>query len=105
MNTPLLIDGVEVFVEGEGAHAIVMVHGWPDTYRLWDDQVEFLKSRFRCIRFTLPGFDIAQPRQAHSLDALVGTMKNVIEATCPGEKVTLMLQNPAAPRPVPQLLV
>ena len=39
-----------------------MVHGWPDTYRLWDGQVEALKDRYRCVRFTLPGFDAAQPR-------------------------------------------
>ena len=32
------IDGVEVFVEGVGP-AIVMIHGWPDTHRLWDAQV------------------------------------------------------------------
>lgn len=87
------IAGIDVFIEGEGAQAIVMVHGWPDTYRLWDDQVAFLKDRFRCIRFTLPGFDIARPRQAHSLDALVATLKTVIATTCPGEKVTLMLHD------------
>jgi pimeloyl-ACP methyl ester carboxylesterase len=93
MNTPQQIDGVDVFVEGSGSEAIVMVHGWPDTYRLWDDQVEFFKSRYRCVRFTLPGFDIARPRQAHSLDELVATLKRVIEHTCPGEKVTLMLHD------------
>lgn len=93
MNTPQQIDGVDVFVEGSGREAIVMVHGWPDTWRLWDDQVEFFKSRYRCVRFTLPGFDIARPRQAHSLDALVATLKRVIEHTCPGEKVTLMLHD------------
>lgn len=92
-RSPLRIDGVEVFVEGEGSDAIVMLHGWPDTHRLWDDQVEFLKKEHRCIRFTLPGFDIAGPRQAKSLDALVDTLKQVVEATCPGEQVTLMLHD------------
>lgn len=93
MNTPQQIDGVDVFVEGSGTEAIVMLHGWPDTYRLWDDQVAYLKPNYRCIRFTLPGFDIARPRQAHSLDALVEALKHVIEATCAGEKVTLMLHD------------
>ena len=87
------IHGVAVFVEGEGPETIVMVHGWPDTYRLWDAQVEFLKPHFRCIRFTLPGFDITGPRQAHSLDELVATLKTIVETTCPGEKVTLMLHD------------
>ena len=57
------VDGIELHVDGEGAETIVMVHGWPDTYRLWDAQVAFLRSRYQCVRFTLPGFDIAKPRQ------------------------------------------
>ena len=56
------VDGVEVVVDGDGPEAIVMVHGWPDTLRLWDPQVEALRPRFRCIRFTLPGFDADSPR-------------------------------------------
>lgn len=90
---PQHIDGVEILVEGEGPEAIVMVHGWPDTRRLWDAQVEYLKSRHRCIRFTLPGFDVAGPRQLHSLDALVDFLKRVVEQTCPGEQVTLLLHD------------
>jgi len=93
MNTMLQVDGIDVLNEGSGSEAIVMVHGWPDTWRLWDDQVEYLKPRFRCIRFTLPGFDIAGTRRAHSLDDLVAMLKRVVETTCPGEKVTLMLHD------------
>ena len=47
---------VELLVEGAGERAIVMVHGWPDTHRLWDGQVAALKNRYLCVRFTLPGF-------------------------------------------------
>ena len=36
---------------------IVFLHGWPDDASLWDLQVEDLKSSFRCIRLTLPGFE------------------------------------------------
>ena len=56
MSSPLSVRGTDIHVEGEGAESIVMVHGWPDTYRLWDATVEVLKGRYRCIRFTLPGF-------------------------------------------------
>jgi len=52
----LLIDGVDVHVAGEGGQSIVMIHGWPDTYRLWDAQAAFFRDRYRCVRFTLPGF-------------------------------------------------
>ena len=87
------IEGVDVLVEGEGSEAIVMVHGWPDTYRLWDAQVGHLKSRYRCVRFTLPGFDSAHPRQAHSLDALVAFLQKVVTQTCPGQRVNLLLHD------------
>jgi pimeloyl-ACP methyl ester carboxylesterase len=59
MSIPFAVRGVDIHVEGDGAESIVMIHGWPDTYRLWDATVEALKRRFRCIRFTLPGFDPA----------------------------------------------
>ena len=93
MIAPQQIDDVDVFVEGRGSEAIVMLHGWPDTYRLWDEQVAFLQARYRCVRFTLPGFDVAKPRRAYSLDELVGTLKHVVEQSCPGQKVTLMLHD------------
>jgi pimeloyl-ACP methyl ester carboxylesterase len=93
MDKPHSIDGVEVHVEGSGDQAIVMVHGWPDTYRLWDAQVEHLKARMRCIRFTLPGFESSKPHRAHSLAELVATFRNIVQHTCPGERVTLLLHD------------
>ena len=89
----IIIDGVEVHVEGDDAETIVMVHGWPDTYRLWDAQVAFLRDRYRCVRFTLPGFDIAKPRQALSLDEMADFLRRVIERTSGGRKVTLLLHD------------
>jgi pimeloyl-ACP methyl ester carboxylesterase len=86
------IHGVETIVEGGGPKAIVMVHGWPDSYRLWDRQVEALKARYRCVRFTLPGFD-AGPKRAYRLDELLETLRAIVEATCPGERVTLLLHD------------
>lgn len=93
MNAMREIDGVDVRVEGGGSQTIVMVHGWPDTYRLWDAQVAAFGSAFTCIRFTLPGFDVDKPRRALTLAQMVGTLKNVIEQTCPGQGVILMLHD------------
>lgn len=87
------VAGIDVHVEGEGPDTIVMVHGWPDTYRLWDAQVEFLKARYRCIRFTLPGFDETQPRRIYTVDEVSGFLQQVIEQLSPGKKVTLMLHD------------
>jgi len=82
-----------VVLEGRGARAVVMIHGWPDTYRLWDPQVAALQDRYRCVRFTLPGFDAAQPGRAYSLDEVVETIRRVVEQACPGQKVTLLLHD------------
>jgi pimeloyl-ACP methyl ester carboxylesterase len=91
------VDGVEVLVEGAGAKAIVMIHGWPDTHRLWDAQVEAMKGHYRCVRFTLPGFEPPAPkrgaRRAYSLDELIGMIRRVVEQACPGERVILLLHD------------
>lgn len=89
----LRVAGVDVHVEGEGPETIVMVHGWPDTYRLWDRQVEALKDRYRCVRFTLPGFEKDAPRKAYTMDELTGFMDAVIAAVSPARKVILMLHD------------
>jgi hypothetical protein len=31
MQPAKVVDGVDIFIEGEGAETIVMIHGWPDT--------------------------------------------------------------------------
>ena len=93
MSTIVPIADIDVHVEGDGAETIVMVHGWPDTYRLWDAQIEFLKSRYRCIRFTLPGFDAAKTRQAFSVDRITEFLERVVKQLCPDRKVILMLHD------------
>lgn len=93
MNQQLQIDGIDVFVEGEGAETVVMIHGWPDTYRLWDGQVAALAPRYRCVRFTLPGFDIGQPRRAWSLAETLALFEKIVRQVSPGKPVTLMMHD------------
>lgn len=87
------VAGIDVRVDGEGSDTIVMVHGWPDTCRLWDAQVEHLKAKYRCIRFTLPGFDEAQPRRIYTVDEVTAFIGEVVRQLSPGRKVTLMLHD------------
>ncbi|MEY4883849.1 MAG: hypothetical protein RIS34_1703 [Pseudomonadota bacterium] len=93
MSDMQVIDGVDVLVQGRGSETIVMIHGWPDTYRLWDAQVEALHGRYRCVRFTLPGFDTTRPRQAYSLQQLVATITRIIVQVSPDQKVTLLVHD------------
>ena len=51
MNDTRQIDGIDVFIEGDGAQSIVLIHGWPDTHRLWDASVQALLGRYRCVAF------------------------------------------------------
>lgn len=83
---------VDVRIEGRG-ETVVMVHGWPDTERLWDGTVAALKDRYRCVRFTLPGFDARHPRRVRTLDELAAFVKDVVDAVSPGIPVTLLLHD------------
>jgi len=87
------VAGVDVYIEGEGNDTILMVHGWPDTFRLWDSPAQSLKDRYRCVRFTLPGFDFAHTKRAHSLDELTSTIKQIAGHVCPNQQVILMLHD------------
>jgi len=83
------VDGVEVIVDGAGP-PVLMVHGWPDTHCLWDATVVALKDRYRCIRFTLPGFDLSREGRAYSLDEVIETIRRIVVEAAPGEKVNLL---------------
>jgi pimeloyl-ACP methyl ester carboxylesterase len=90
----LVVDGIDVYVDGpeedEHAETIVMLHGWPDTYRLWEPQVAELKHKYRCVRFTLPGFDIARERRSYTLDATMRIILHVVNSVNRKQPVILM---------------
>ena len=87
------IGEVDVQVEGAGEQSIVMVHGWPDTARLWDGTVAALQDRYRCIRFTLPGFDRAHARRTRTLGELTDFLRDLVEQLSPGRPVILLLHD------------
>ena len=79
-----------MIVEGAGPRTIVMVHGWPDTHRLWDAQAEALKAHYRCVRFTLPGFEPGAPKRAYPFSDLLEYLRTIVEQFSP---VTLLLHD------------
>jgi cis-3-alkyl-4-acyloxetan-2-one decarboxylase len=89
----LRIDGIDVIVEGRGTRSILMIHGWPDTHRLWEGQVAALSERYRCVRFTLPGFERAAGKRAYSLDEVIELIRRIVEQACAGERVVLMVHD------------
>lgn len=79
---------------GAPAPTVVLLHGWPDTAALWDDTVAALRGRFRCVRFTWPGFADGDPdRRAYPLADLVERLHQVVQATADGQPVTLLLHD------------
>ena len=96
-STTTTIQGISVIEDSDDlpdtAPAIVMVHGWPDTHHLWDGQVAALRSRFRCVRFTLPGFDIALPSRPTSMAQMTELIGQVVQHAGRGQPVTLLLHD------------
>lgn len=90
----IIIDDIEVYVDGpigeDDAETIVMIHGWPDTYRLWEPQVAELKHRYRCVRFTLPGFDNSKQRRSYTLDATMRILLHIVNSVNRKQPVILM---------------
>jgi pimeloyl-ACP methyl ester carboxylesterase len=82
-----------VQVDGAGPHTIVMIHGWPDTLRVWDSTTAGLKHRYRCVRFTLPGFDDPDNRRAFELQQVTRLIARVVDAASPGKPVILLLHD------------
>ena len=94
MTTPALnIQGIDVFIDGQGPQTVVMIHGWPDTHRLWDNTVDALKDRYRCVRFTLPGFDRDKGARATSLADMAALFSTIVDAASPNDAVTLLLHD------------
>lgn len=93
MRNSLDIDGIEVIEEGDGDAAIVMIHGCPDTHRLWDATVLALRDRFRCVRFTLPGYDLAKPPRPTSVAQMTALIDAIVDHAGRGLPVTLLLHD------------
>lgn len=91
------IQGIDVIEDSDDlpdtAPAIVMIHGWPDTWHLWDDQVVALRGRYRCVRFTMPGFDIDAPARPTSLAQMIELLGAIVDHAGRGQQVTLLLHD------------
>jgi len=91
--TPTMdIGGVTVHLAGQG-DTLLLLHGWPDTLHLWDSTVAALQDKRRCVRLTLPGFDLAQAARPTSLTHMSELLCRVLDRVSPGQPVTLLLHD------------
>lgn len=89
----IVIDGIALSVDGDGPETLVMLHGWPDTRRLWDHTVQSLMGRYRCVRLTLPGFDSRLPPRATSLADMSTLLNRIVLAVSPTRPVILLMHD------------
>ena len=92
MTPTLDVQGLTVQIEGHGP-TVVMLHGWPDTLALWDGAVRALSDSYRCVRFSLPGFDLSKPPRPVSVNEMCELVGAVVDAVSPDEPVTLLLHD------------
>ena len=92
-HSGLTVDGIDIHIDGAGSETLVMVHGWPDTHRLWDASVAALQDRFFCVRFDLPGYDLSKPPRAMAYRDMTALFARIVDAASPGQPVTLMLHD------------
>jgi pimeloyl-ACP methyl ester carboxylesterase len=87
------LDGIPIHVDGDHGPALLMVHGWPDTHRLWDGTVDALRAHRRCVRFTLPGFDVTAGRRSATLDETLALLTRIADAVSPDAPVELLVHD------------
>lgn len=77
----------------EGGPTLVMVHGWPDTHRMWRGVARELGSELRLVAYDTRGQGDSvtkAPDDAFTLDELADDLMAVIDAVSPDEPVHLL---------------
>jgi len=88
-------DGLDlaVFEDGErSAPTIVLLHGYPDTHRVWNAVTAELAGTFHVVRYDTRGAgesDVPKTTAAYRLDHLEADFAAVLDACAPGQRVHL----------------
>ncbi|MGP4099131.1 SDR family oxidoreductase [Nonomuraea sp. KM90] len=73
-----------VFEEGDpGKPVVLLLHGYPDTHRVWDEVAALLRDRFRVVRYDVRGAGRStapRDRRDYGFDQLIADLGAVIEA-------------------------
>lgn len=75
------------------APTVLLVHGYPDTHRVWDEVADALSDRFRVVRYDVRGAGASSaPREtrAYRLEHLKDDLIAVADAVSPGAPVHLV---------------
>lgn len=73
-----------VFEEGDPADpAVLLLHGYPDTHRVWDEVAALLRDRFHVVRYDVRGAGASGApanRRDYGFDRLIGDLGAVLDA-------------------------
>ncbi|WP_421840008.1 SDR family oxidoreductase [Mycobacterium sp.] len=89
-------DGVRIAVYQEGnpeGPTVVLVHGFPDSHRLWDGVVPLLAERFRIVRYDNRGVGLSSvPKRvaAYSMARFADDFGAVVNELGPGQQVHVL---------------
>lgn len=70
--------------EGDpGRPAVLLLHGYPDTHRVWDEVAVLLRDRFHVVRYDVRGAGASTgpaDRRDYGFDRLIGDLQAVLDA-------------------------
>lgn len=82
------------YTQGNPTHTpVVLIHGYPDNHRVWDEVAARLAQTFFVVRYDVRGAGASDcPRRVrdYSLEKLSEDLVAVLDATCPGRAVHLV---------------
>jgi pimeloyl-ACP methyl ester carboxylesterase len=86
-------NGVKIHYAAMGkGPLVVMVHGWPDFWYTWRNQMEALAPHYRVVAMDLRGFNLSdQPKGVENYDMklLIGDLAAVIKDAGPGTAIVI----------------
>lgn len=91
MAKTITSDGVELdYVSRGRGRALLFIHGWPCSQRVWDCQLHALQDRYRCVAFDLRGMGHSEKADcAYNFGEFAGDVRHLIR-TLELEDVTLV---------------
>eukprot|EP01064_Diplonema_japonicum_P010338 TRINITY_DN175_c25_g1_i1.p1 TRINITY_DN175_c25_g1~~TRINITY_DN175_c25_g1_i1.p1 ORF type:complete len:331 (+),score=115.47 TRINITY_DN175_c25_g1_i1:54-995(+) len=76
--------------EKDAVDTVLFVHGWPDSAKLWDQQVvAFTEAGYRCIAVTAPGYDGEEVGWGYTHEQISEMLAEVVEKHTESKKVTV----------------
>ena len=77
----IIINDLRVFLEGDNKNkSIIFLHGFPYDHTMWDEQVNFLKDKFYCVRYDIRGLGNSPAGNGQfTMDSFVDDLFSIVD--------------------------